>query len=209
MGVARSTLLDLNKLDADALRAIILSQQEQLDSRDHELEHLKLLIAKLQRMQFGRKSEKIARQIEQLELQLEELQTQRATDEGPQADQEPEPEEAAASPETEPARKRTRRSLPEHLARETRTYVPTEPCCPQCGSTMAKLGEDVSEILEYIPASFRVIRHVRPKMSCNACDTIVQAPAPSRPIERGITGPGLLAHIITSKFADYVGLAVM
>jgi transposase len=206
-------LPDLNAFDVDALRALAMAQhhellavQTQLLYAHHELEHLKLLIAKLQRMQFGRKSEKIARQIEQLELQLEELQTQRATEDGPQADEEPEPEEAAATPEKKPARKRTRRSLPEHLSRETRTYVPAEPCCPQCGSTMAKLGEDVSEVLEYIPQSFRVIRHVRPKMSCNACDTIVQAPAPSRPIERSIAGPGLLAHIITSKFADHLPL---
>lgn len=89
---ARATLPDLDALDADALRAIVLRQHDQLLSRDHELEHLKLLIAKLRRMQFGRKSEKIARQIEQLELQLEELQTERATEYPPRADEEPEPE---------------------------------------------------------------------------------------------------------------------
>jgi len=199
--VMRSTLPDLDTLDVDALRVIVLRQYEQLLSRDHELEHLKLLIAKLQRMQFGRKSEKIARQIEQLELKLEELQTERAA--------EPQPLVAEALPapiEAAPATKPTRRSFPEHLEHETRTYVPVEPCCPQCGSTMSKLGEDVSEMLEYVPASFRVIRHVRPKMSCDACDVIVQAPAPSRPIERSFAGPGLLAHVITSKYADHLPL---
>ncbi len=202
--ILHAALPELDTLDADALRAIILRQHEQLLSRDHELEHLKLLIAKLQRMQFGRRSEKIACQIEQLELKLEELQSERAADDEQQAEESatPTPDETAA-----PAKPtRTRRTLPDHLPRETRMHTPAEPCCPACGGTLAKLGEDVSEVLEYIPASFRVIRHVRPKLSCTACDVIVQAPAPSRPIERSIAGPGLLAHIMTSKFADHLPL---
>ena len=71
---------------------------------------------------------------------------------------------------------------------------------------MKHLGEDASEQLEFMPASFRVIRHVRPKLACACCDTIVQAPAPSRPIERGIAGPGLLAHVLVAKFADHLPL---
>jgi transposase len=71
---------------------------------------------------------------------------------------------------------------------------------------MKSLGEDVAEQLEYVPASFRVIRHVRPKFACVCCDHIAQAPAPSRPIERGLAGPGLLAHVLVSKFADHVPL---
>jgi len=70
----------------------------------------------------------------------------------------------------------------------------------------AKLGEDVSEMLEYVPASFFVIRHVRPKLSCTKCDHIVQAAAPSRPIERGTAGPGLFAHVLVSKYADHLPL---
>jgi predicted RecB family endonuclease len=72
-----AALPDLKVLPADALRALILAQHQQLLSRETEIEHLKLLIAKLQRMQFGRKSEKLQRQIEQLELRLEELQANR------------------------------------------------------------------------------------------------------------------------------------
>jgi len=64
----------------------------------------------------------------------------------------------------------------------------------------------VSEQLEFVPASFRVIRHVRPKLACGCCDAIVQAPAPSRPIERGIAGPGLLAHVLVAKFTDHLPL---
>jgi len=217
--VVRSTLPDLNALDTEGLRALLLAQhnellqhqetlrelETQLLSRDHEIQHLKLLIAKLRRMQFGRKSEKIARQIEQLELQLEELQTERATVDQPLADEEPEPDPSATVQEKTTATKRTRR-FPEHLEQETLTYVPVDSCCPQCGSRMSKLGEDISLMLEYVPASFRVVRHVRPKMSCDACDVIVQAPAPSRPIERSYAGSGLLAHVITSKFADHLPL---
>jgi transposase len=71
---------------------------------------------------------------------------------------------------------------------------------------LSKLGEDVSEVLEYVPARFKVIRHVRPKLSCTKCDAIVQAEAPSRPIERGLAGPGLLAHVLVSKYADHLPL---
>jgi transposase len=71
---------------------------------------------------------------------------------------------------------------------------------------LSKLGEDVSEMLEYVPASFFVVRHVRPKLRCTKCDHIVQAAAPTRPIERGVAGPGLLAHVLVSKYADHLPL---
>ena len=195
-----STLPDLNTLDADTLRALLLATHEQLLSRDHEIEHLKLLIAKLRRMQFGRKSEKVERQIEQLELQLEDLEANRA-ESVPPTEKQP-----ATSNTIPPASKPSRRALPDHLPRETRTHEPAEQACPECGGTLKKLGEDVSEILEYVPASFKVIRHVRPKLCCTGCDVIVQAAAPSRPIERGVAGPGLLAHILTAKYCDHLPL---
>jgi transposase len=88
-------------------------------------------------------------------------------------------------------------------------HEPAHQACPECGGALHKLGEDVSEVLDYIPASFVVIRHVRPKLSCCGCDAIVQAPAPSRPIERGLAGSGLLAHVLTAKYCDYVGSSVM
>jgi len=71
---------------------------------------------------------------------------------------------------------------------------------------MTPIGEDVAEMLEYVPASFKVIRHVRPKLACSRCQRIVQQPAPSRPIERGLPGPGLLAHVAVAKFADSLPL---
>jgi transposase len=200
MAFTRTTLPDLSTLDADALRELILAQHEQLLSRDHEIEHLKLFIAKLQRMQFGRRSEKIERQIEQLELKLEELEANRS-EQAPPAEQSS--DTAKSAPSTS---KPARRPLPEHLPRETKTHVPEHQCCPECAGTLSKLGEDVSEVLEYVPESFKVIRHVRLKLSCTACDVIVQAPAPARPIERGIAGPGLLAHVLVSKYCDHLPL---
>jgi transposase len=85
-------------------------------------------------------------------------------------------------------------------------HAPASEACPDCGGNLKYLGEDVSEQIEYVPASFRVIRHVRPKPACACCDTIVQAPAASRPIERGIAGPGLLTHVLVPKFADHLPL---
>ncbi|WP_445231430.1 IS66 family transposase [Duganella rhizosphaerae] len=169
--------------------------REQLNTRAVEIEHLKLQIAKLRRMQFGRKSEKLDHQIEQLELQLEDLQADEAeaAREMPAADQ-------------APRKKSVRRPLPDHLPRDEKVYAPTADACPTCGGGLRPLGEDVAEQLEFVPASFRVIRHVRAKLACSCCDAIVQAPAPSRPIERGIAGPGLLAHILVAKFADHLPL---
>ena len=200
MVAARTTLPDLNTLDADTLRELLLATHEQLLSRDHEIQHLMLLIAKLRRMQFGRKSEKIERQIEQLELQLEDLEANRAESADTAEKQ------AATAATIPPATKLSRRALPAHLPRETKIHEPAEQACTECGGTLKKLGEDVSEILEYVPASFKAIRHVRPKLCCTGCDTIVQAAAPSRPIERGLAGPGLLAHILTARYCDHLPL---
>jgi transposase len=208
MLAAPLTLPDLNGLDAEMLKAMLLSTHEELRnarqrllSRDQEIEHLKLLIAKLRRMQFGRRSEKVDRQIEQLELRLEDLEANRAERMPPPAG-EPFPIDGAS-----PVKKR--RPLPDHLRRDVHVHLPKQKNCPECGGTLKKLGEDISEMLEYIPASFVVLRHVRPKLSCARCASVVQAPAPSRPIDRGLAGPGLLAHVLTAKFADYVGLAIM
>jgi transposase len=149
-------------------------------------------------MQFGRKSEKVERQIEQLELKLEDLEANRTEPAQP-----PAIETSSSEPVSSPKKRRT---LPDHLPREIQTHVPEQHSCPECGGTLKKLGEDVSEILEWVPASFKVIRHVRPKLCCTGCDVIVQAPAPSRPIDRGMAGPGLLAHVLTSKFVDHLPL---
>lgn len=185
------------------MKALILSQQEQLSSHAAEIERLRLLIARLQRLQFGRKSEKVEKQIEQLQLQLDDLE-ESAAEKREQAESTLPP--AAAAIFARVTQKPARRLLPDHLPRQTETHQPEQESCPACGGELSKLGEDVSEVLEYVPARFKVIRHVRPKLSCTKCDVIVQAQAPSRPIDRGLAGPGLLAHVLVSKYADHLPL---
>ena len=201
------SLPDLDALDPAALKAMILTQQDHfkaqherytatLTSRTSEIERLVLLVEKLQRMLFGAKNERVLRQIEQLQFQLEDLQVASAIE-----------ELRAVSPAERPGpAKPFRRPLPEHLPREVHTHMPEHDACPDCGGRLRELGEDVAEMLEYVRASFKVLRHVRPKLSCDACDRIVQAPAPSRPIDRGLAGPGLLAHVLVSKYADHLPL---
>src|SRR3974390_2334865 len=188
----RAALPDLDKLTPEALKALIVSQHELIVSRDSEIEQLKLLIAKLRRMQFGRSSEKLDRQIEQLELRLEALQLNEA-------------QTVAAMPEgVEPVARSVRGPLPAHLPREVRTHLPKQKACPDCGGELRKLGEDSSEVVERIPAHFLVIRHVRVKLTCTCCERILQAAAPSRPVERGMAGPGLLAPAVLSKVSDHL-----
>ena len=195
---------DLDALDSAALKALIRSQQELLLSSRNEIENLKLLIAKLRRMQFGTRSEKLDRHIEQLELRLEDLESSEL-----QADEiVPDPVLPAAVVEAFlPVRKQpVRKPLSASLPRETETHMPDHEACPDCGGALRPLGEDVSETLEYVPARFKVVRHVRPKLSCGGCDRIVQKPAPSRAIDKGLPGPGLLAHMLVAKYADHLPL---
>jgi transposase len=193
---------DLESLpdDVERLKEMVREQRTLLAARDIEakrarieIDQLRLQLAKLRRLKFGRSSEKIAQQIEQLELLLEELEASEA-------------QLPAAQPTTAPPRvKPVRKPLPDHLPRESIVHQPV--CqCPDCGSAMRQIGEDVSEVLEYVPDHFKVLRHVRPKLSCTHCDTIVQAPASSRPIARGLAGPSLLAHVLVAKYADHLPL---
>jgi transposase len=197
MADRRAPLPDLKTLDADTLRTMLEAAHEQLLSRDDEVEHLKLQLERLRRMLFGRSSEKVRQQVEQLELRLEDLETSRA---------ERLAKSTAPVPAAEPEPRTSRRSLPDHLPREVRTHMPGHEACPECGGRLRLLGEDVSEVLERIPATYKVIRHVRPKYSCSCCQHIVQAPAPSRPLERSIAGPTLLANVLVSKYCDHLPL---
>jgi transposase len=105
------------------------------------------------------------------------------------------------SPRTPPVR----RPLPSTLPRETWVHAPA--CtCPDCVGALKQIGKDVVAQLAFIPEHFKVIRHVRPKFACGKCSTIVQAAAPSRPIDKGIAGPGLLAHVAVSKYLDHLPL---
>jgi transposase len=167
-----------------------------LRSRDVLIEHLKLQLARLRRMKFGRSSEAIDEKIAQLELSLEELEANAAA------------EPQVPPPNAEPANKPVRKPLPAQLPREQRMHEPASGnCnCPKCGAALRPMGEDVSEVLEYVPEHWKVHRHVRPKYSCGGCETVVQANAPSRPIERSYAGPGLLSHVVVSKYCDHLPL---
>ncbi|WP_408295647.1 IS66 family transposase [Paraburkholderia sp. RL17-373-BIF-A] len=146
----------LRERDAQGLKLqeTVDSQQGALASRTDEVEHLKLLIAKLRRTKFGRKWEKLDQQIEQPELRLEEFE----------ADKGAAPVEIPKTPRAA-AEQTSLKPLPEHLPREIRTNLP-EPAGTgtQCGGQMKSLGEDVAEQLEYVPASIRVIRHNAPEV---------------------------------------------
>ncbi len=179
--------------DIEILKQIVIAQRERQLADSLLIEHLKLQLAKLRRLQFGRSSEQIDEKIAQLELTLEDLEVREAAA--------PAVVKAALPERVKPVR----RPLPESLPRET--VVHGSACsCPDCGTAMKSLGEDVAEMLEYVPSHFKVIRHVRPKLSCPKCERIVQAPAPSRPIQRGLAGPGLLAHVLVSKYCDHLPL---
>jgi len=172
---------ELEKMGASALSKLVIAQMSRI-------EHLELQLAKMRRTQFGPKSEKAPVNAGQLTLGLNatviEVQPVAQTEQ---------PQSSNSKPSRPP---RKSRALPGHLRREVRTHAPEHTNCPCCKGELRKLGEDVSEMLEYMPASFFVIRHVRPKMSCRKCSCVVQAPAPQRVIDRGLPGPGLLAHVI-------------
>lgn len=102
--------------------------------------------------------------------------------------------------------RRPPRVLPPELPRVIRVHQPPSCDCPGCGQRLTRLGEDTSEQLDYVPGYFQVIRHVRPKLACSDCARIVQAAAPSRPIERGLPTAGLLAQVIAAKYADHCPL---
>lgn len=164
------------------------------------IERLKLQIARLRRLQFGRKSERHDAHVAQLELIVEELETSLAA-----ATSAPTADSSADSSRTSPATAPVRRAPPAHLPREN--VVHAAACtCPECGGELKRIGQDVAEQLEFIPEHFKVIRHVRPKFICAQCATLVQAPAPTRPIDRGLAGPGLLARVAVSKYLDHLPL---
>jgi transposase len=186
--------------DPASLKAIIAALSGALSEAETTIASLRLQLARARRQQFGAKSEKLDRLVDQLELQLEDLEAA----EGARIADAP---MAAAAILADVAGRRmpARRPLPEHLPRETVTH-PGPAACPCCGGKLAAIGEDVSEVLEYVPGRFKAIRHIRPKFSCRSCETIHQPPAPSLPIIRGRAGPKLLAHVLVSKFDDHLPL---
>lgn len=175
--------------DPEALKGLVASLASELKSRDILIEKLKHQLAGLRRDRFGSRSESL----DQLELTLEEEEIARAAEAPVRQDTE--------TPTGE-KRKPRRRPLPDHLPRNE-TVLSAGKACTSCGGALKQLGEDVTEELEYVPGRFVVNRIVRPRMACACCERFHQAPLPSRPIERGRPGPGLLAHVLVNKYADH------
>jgi transposase len=195
--------------EIDALRAALAAEQQarrQAEARavgaEAMIAHLKLLIAKLRHDRFGASAERGRKLLDQLELQLEELET----DAGETAAAQEAQDEQDATPGRPFARRKpVRGPLPEHLPRERRV-LPGPSACPCCGGKLAKLGETITESLEVIPRQWKVIQTVREKLTCRACATITQPPAPFHPIARGRAGPNLLAMILEAKFGQHLPL---
>lgn len=190
--MVRSMLDSASNLPDDPrdLKDMVVRLAAELKARDVKIAKLEHQLAGHRRQRFGATSETL----DQLQLRLEE-------EEIAAAEAEPPAQDDAVEPKAKPKRK----PLPASLPRNEEVLCPGD-ACGVCGGTLKRLGDDVTEELEYVPGRFVVNRIVRPRMACSCCERIVQAPLPSRPIERGRPGPGLLAHVLVSKYADHCPL---
>jgi len=195
--------IDLNNLPAntDVLHQMIIDLINTLALKEAELELLK---AKL----YGKSSEKLTQQVADLEQQIEESEAAIAevlpmldNNAGPEDTQS---EDRSATPAQQSTQQAKRKQLPEHLPR-TDLMLNPDPQCPKCGGEdFRKISDDIAETLEYIPSSFKVIRHIRPRCVCLSCEQIVQAYPRSGGIDKGKAGPGLLAHILVQKYCNHL-----
>ena len=187
--------------DPAELRRFAAALAAEVHAKTLLIEKLRMQLSILRRARFGRSSEKLDREIEQLELLLGDIEE---SDAERQARTEASDGEASSTlPSKKPS---VRTPLPDHLPLET--VMHEAPCvCPTCGATkFGRIGADERMVLEYVPSHFKRVLHVRPKMSCRACETVVQAPMPTLPIEKGRPGPALLAHVLVSKYCDHLPL---
>lgn len=187
--------------DIEALKALLFAERAARQSAEitasqerERADRLEKLLAELQRVLYGRRSERL--DADQLQLALEDL-------ESAVADVEAEREKSAPRPRR---RNTNRGSLPKHLPREEVVIEPETVVCG-CGGSLHRIGEDRSERLDVVPARYRVIVTVRPKYACRACESgVVQAPAPARLIEGGMPTEALVAQVLVNKYADHLPL---
>ncbi|SRR5579883_398152 len=190
--------IDLENLPSDTvlLHRLVRDMAAVVEHRDGEIERLQLIIKKLQRAQFGRRSERVDG--DQLALGLEDLETDLAQAQTHQ----PAPEAPAGESDRRPRRK----PLPDHLPREEVLLDLAAASCPCCGGALHDAGESVSEMLDWIPAVLRVVRIRRPKYGCRTCGKLHQVAAPERPIAGGAATPALLAQVLVAKYCDHLPL---
>jgi transposase len=192
--------LDTLPDDPAELKAIILAERASLRAYEALIEALRTQIARLKKQKFGPSSEKIEREIEQLQLALEDLEVARSAAGKPATT-----EVDTGTAETVPQRRRGTPRVSDATPREQVVLDPGD-ACPDCGGPLRLVNTDSAEILELVAAKLKLIETHRPKKACRQCETIHQQPAPSRPVERGMAGPGLLAHILVSKYDDHLPL---
>jgi transposase len=183
--------------------------QDMLRAALAEIERQRLIIAALQRNRFGRRSEKLGEAAVQLGIEdLEQsVAEQAAVLEAAAAQASPPKQDTSArAPRPEPA-KRNRGALPVDLPRFEQVIDVEDKACPCCGGSLHLIGEDKTEMLDYVPAQLRVRVIRRPRYGCRACaEAIVQAPAPDRPIVGGMATEALLAHVLVNKYCDHLPL---
>ena len=190
--------------DLAAAHALILRQRDELAAAEARaagaeamIEHMKLVIAKLRREQYGQSSERGRKVLDQLELQLEELEAE--TSEHAITAEE---KTAGTAVKSFTRGRPVRAPLAAHLPRE-RVVIPAPCACPLCGGRLAKLGEDITETLEIVPRQWKVVQTVREKFTCRSCEKITQPPAPFHAIARARAGASLLAMILYAKFGQH------
>jgi transposase len=184
---------------ADEAEAKLANAIARESARDALIAHLKLQIAKLKREQYGASAERTRRLLDQMELQLEELETD-ASEDALVAVAAAEKTASIRSFERKPP---VRKPFPEHLPRE-RVVLAALCSCPSCGGNrLSKLGEDITETLEVIPRTWKVIQTVREKFACRDCETITQPPAPFHVVPRGWAGPSFLAMLLFDKYGQH------
>ena len=192
--------LDLANLPSDVglLHRLVRDMAAVVETRDDEIDRLQRLIKQLRRGQFGRRSERL--DADQLALGLEDLDVDMACAEARHV----EPSVDGPEPDVGVVSRRT--TLPDHLPRTEVVLDVDGDGCPGCDGRLHSIGETTSEMLDWVPAQLRVVRIRRPKYGCRACGTIHQAPAPERPIAKGLASPGLLAHVLVGKYCDHTPL---
>jgi hypothetical protein len=179
--------------DPGMLKAMLLAERA-------ESERLRQIIKELQRHRFGLRAESLPP--EQFQLGLEDAEQIEAAGhaDGEQA--------VPAERKARAARRRINRgALPAHLTRVETVVDVEHPVCPCCSGTLYRIGEDVAERLDIVPAQFRVLVVRRPKYGCRSCeDVVVQAPAPARLVEGGLPTEGTVAQVLVSKYAGHLPL---